>query len=382
MRLPVFLFLFISVFSCVRQPPGNISNNILEQRIDSLFQDFDHLATPGYAIGVAKADQTLYAKGFGAANLDYNLPITEQSKFSIASVSKQFTAACIALLIMDGQLSLEAPASNFIPELDKYRDTIRIKHLVYNTSGIPDYYQLDRPGGKSWITFNYFDIDECIATALQANTLRFKPGDRWEYSNVNFMLLTKIIAAVSGQTFSAFAEERLFQPLGMEDSFINDDVTSIVENRVTPYNLRNEENINGYAEYGIQLKREGDFIQHHRNSPHYGGSGVITTIEDLLKWGKNMVSQEFGGQEFYEIMHATPSFNHDRNNQAFGLYHGDFNGRNIVAWDGGDWGISSQLMRFPDQGVTIVVLSNLGSGEAFRKVNAIGDILIAEKIIQ
>lgn len=130
------------------------------------------------------------------------------------------------------------------------------------------------------------------------------------------------------------------------------------------------------------MKKEGVYIQHPINSPHYGGSGVVTTIVDLLKWSDNMMSKKFGGEQFYNLMHKTIKFNHDTDNQAFGFYFGDFNGRKIVAWDGGDWGMSSQLLRFPDQGVAIIVLSNFGSGEAFRKVNGIADILINEGILE
>ncbi|MEO1023658.1 MAG: serine hydrolase domain-containing protein [Bacteroidota bacterium] len=351
-------------------------------QIDSLFSAFDRLDSPGYAIGISKYGNTLFKKGYGAANLDYNIPIDPNSAFSIASVSKQFTAACIALLILDNQLSLETPASQFIPELTKYADTIRVKHLIYNTSGLTDYHRLERASGKSWVTFNYFDIDEAISTSLNEQALQFTPGDRWDYSNVNFMLLTKIVEEISGLPFSEFARKRLFEPLGMTHTLINDDITQVIPQRVTPYNIRTKENINGYATYGITVKPVGEYIQHPRTSPHYGGSGVVTTINDLITWSTNMTTKEFGGQAFYDLMHNTPTFNHDRNNQAFGLYMGDFNGRRIVAWDGGDWGISSQLMRFPDQGVAIIVLSNLGSGEAYRKVNKIAEILLNEGVLE
>ncbi len=351
-------------------------------QIDSLFEKFNHLETPGYAVGVSKDGKTLFKKGYGAANLDYGIPISPQSKFSIASVSKQFTAACIALLIVEDKLSLETSASEFIPELKKYAHDIKIKHLIYNTSGITDYHRLERAGGKSWITFNYFDVDECISTSLAVEKLQFKPGDRWDYCNVNFMLLTKIVEKVSGLSFREFAHQRLFKPLNMNDTFINNDVTEVIKNRVTPYNYRTKEYVSGYKEQGIEIRSEGDYIQHHRNAPHYGGSGIITTIDDLLKWSANMSTKRFGGDAFYNLMHKTIKFNHDRDNQAFGLYIGDFNGKKIVAWDGGDWGISSQLLRFPDEGVAIVVLSNLGSGEAFRKANAIADILTENKILK
>ncbi|MEM6345174.1 MAG: serine hydrolase domain-containing protein [Bacteroidota bacterium] len=381
-RLPLAIFLLLC-FAC--ENPSAQDNGQLKQvevKLDSLFQDFDNLETPGYAVGISKGQKTLYQNGFGAANLDYKIPIETNSAFSIASVSKQFTAACVALLILEDKLSLDSPASQYVPELSKYKDTIRVKHLVYNTSGIIDYPRLQRPSGKSWVTFNYFDVDECIATSLAQDTLLFKPGEHWDYCNVNFMLLTKIVEKVSGQSFAEFAKSQLFDPLGMKNTFIHDDITQIVERRVTPYNPRNPEYLRGYAEYGIRLREEGKFIQHHRNSPHYGGSGVVTTIEDILLWSKNMDSHAFGGEEFYELMHRTPKFDHDRDNQAFGLYFGDFNGRSLVAWEGGDWGISSQLMRFPEQGVAIVLLSNLGSGEASRKANAIGDILVEAGIIE
>ncbi|MGD1944974.1 MAG: serine hydrolase domain-containing protein [Croceivirga sp.] len=374
-KATLLLMVVVSAMGCAQV-------DTFKKAVDSLFEDFDHLETPGYAVGISKKGKVIYEKGYGSANLDYNLPITAQSKFSIASVSKQFTAACIALLILDGKLSLETAASDFIPELKKYDDTIKIKHLVYNTSGIIDYHRLPRADGKSWITFNYFDVDECIQTSLKEGTLQFTPGQRWDYSNVNFMLLSKIVEKASKQPFSTFAEQRLFQPLGMNDTFIHDDITVIVKNRVTPYNIRNQEYIEGYATYGVNLKNQGDYIQHHRNSPHYGGSGVMTTVQDLLLWANNMKHPAIGGQKFYDIMHATPQFEHDRNNQAFGLHIDDFKGRKTVSWDGGDWGISSQLLRFPEQDIAIVVLSNLGAGEAYRKVNEIGTILIDHGIVE
>jgi len=376
------IFYLITLTSCAQGSSNAEFSNSVQQRIDSLFSEYDNLNSPGYAIGVSKNGKTIHKKGYGAANLDYNIPIKPNSVFSIASVSKQFTAACIALLILENKISLETDASDFIPELKQYSDTIRIKHLIYNTSGIKDYPHIKRKSGKSWVTFNYFDIDECISTSLSEKELQFTPGDQWDYCNVNFMLLTKIIEKISKQSFSEFAKSRLFEPLKMNNTLINDDITKVIKNRVTPYNPRTKEYLEGYDEYGIKLQKEGKYIRHPRNSPHYGGSGVVTTIDDMLKWSANMTSKSFGGQEFYDLMHKTITFNHERDNQAFGLYIGDFNGRKIVAWDGGDWGISSQLLRFPDDGIAIVVLSNLGSGEAFRRVNEIADILVAEGILQ
>ncbi len=355
--------------------------NTAKLKIDAIFQKFNNLNSPGYAIGIIKGTKVLYTKGYGSANLDYNIPITANSSFDIASVSKQFTAACIALLIMDGKLTLDDPVSRYIPELSKYKDTIRIKHLIYNTSGITDYFKLPRPDGHTWITFNYFDIDYCIKTSLKPDTLAFKPGDKWDYCNVNFMLLTKIVEKVSGMAFTEFAKKRLFEPLGMMNTLVNGDVTEIIKNRVTPYNPRSKEYVDAYGKEGIKISNNGKWIQHTRNSPHYGGSGVVTTVNDLLIWSQNFFTRKFGGDAFYNLMHKPLKFKHDRDNQAFGLYFGKYQNRTYVAWDGGDFGVSSQLIRFPDQKTAIVVLSNLGTGEAYKKANDIADVLIANKVL-
>lgn len=373
MKITIGFLLFFFGLNCFGQT--GISKKE-KNKIDSIFKDFSNKKSPGYAIGILRGTQILYTKGYGSANLDYEIPITPNSSFDIASVSKQFTAACIALLIMDGKVSLETPVSEFVPELKKYKDTIRVKHLIYNTSGIIDYFKLPRPDGKAWITFNYFDIDYCIKVSLSQDTLAFRPGEKWDYCNVNYMLLTKIVEELSGQSFSEFSKQRLFEPLGMTHTLINDDVTEIIKNRVTPYNKRTSEYVDAYKKEGISIKSKGEWLQHPRNSPHYGGSGVVTTVNDLLLWSENFFTKKFGGQVFYDLMHTTLKFENGRDNQAFGLYFDNYKGRTYVAWDGGDFGVSSQLIRFTDKKVAIVVLSNLGTGEAYKKANAIADILI------
>ena len=377
-----FTLILLLLAGCQKQQTASrVSQDTITQ-IDSLFVEYDQLTSPGYAIGIAKDGKMLYKSGYGAANLDYNIPIETHSAFSLASVSKQFTAACIALLIIDGKITLETDAAEFVPELRKYSDTIKVKHLIYNTSGLTDYIRLKRKGGQSWVTLNYFEIDESIATSLAEEKLQFKPGSRWDYCNVNFMLLTRIVEKVSGRSFSDFAAARLFKPLGMQNTFINDDITTVIPNRVTPYNLRNDLYLNAYAEQGFNFKKEGNYIQHNRNSPHYGGSGVVSTIDDLLKWTANMTTQQFGGQDFYNQMHQTMKFPHGRNNQAFGLYFDQYKGRKTVAWEGADYGISTQLLRFPEQNTAIIVLSNLGSGNTPEKANRLADILIKNGILE
>lgn len=384
MKLISSLILVILTISCVNINDKNNQKKLEKstiKSIDSIFSEFDNLNTPGYAIAIVKEKSILYKKGYGVANLDYNIPIKTNTSFDIASVSKQFTAACIALLILDGKLTLDTPVQDYIPDLSKYKDTIRVKHLIYNTSGLVDYFKLPRKNINSWLDFYYFDTDEAIKTSLTQNSLSFKPGEKWDYSNVNFMLLTKIIEKVSGIPFNKFIKERIFFPLEMKNTFVNNDITSIVKNRATPYNPRTTLYIDAYKKEGIYISKDGNWIKHHRNAPHYGGSGIISTVDDLIKWEQNFFTQKLWGDKFYEIMHNTPSFSHGINNQAFGLYFSSYKEKRFVAWEGSAYGISSQIIRFPDQKIAIIVLSNLGSGKASTKANKIADVLIKESML-
>jgi CubicO group peptidase (beta-lactamase class C family) len=192
-------------------------------------------ASPGYAVAVIKDSNFALSRGYGLANLDDGIPITPETAFHLASLSKQFTGAAIALLTLEHKIALTDPVSKYIPEAAKYGDGLRIEHLVYMTSGLHEYTDLPRASGDPWMTFYYFTRDEAIATALRPDRLEFAPGTRWDYRNINYMLLTKIVEVVSHQSFSDFMKERIFSPLGMSHTEIDDDTTEIIPHRATGY---------------------------------------------------------------------------------------------------------------------------------------------------
>ncbi|HAA13372.1 MAG TPA: hypothetical protein DCE41_17440 [Cytophagales bacterium] len=361
--------------------PMNPAN--LEEKIDEIFADFASLNTPGYAVGILKDGETLIAKGYGAANLDYQLPITPQSAFPLASVSKRFTGACLALLLLDGTLRLDDPVAQYIPAVAQYYpDTLRIWHLGYMSSGLWRYSEQPRTTGTNWISFNHFTIDTALAAALKRKELRFTPGTSWNYTNTDFMLLAKVIEAASGMPLREFARTRIFEPAGMLNTRVDDDITQVIPNRVSPYNYRSSENVDAYINFGIGIREDGSgFIRHPRTSPHYGGSGVNSTIEDLLRWGQHMNEKTFGGEAFHLQYHAARLIPGNENPQAVGLYFSQFEGRTRVQWSGGAEGISTQMVRFPEQGVVIVVLSNLGTGNADGKATEIAQALIEDGIL-
>jgi CubicO group peptidase (beta-lactamase class C family) len=322
--------------------------------VDGLFADHARLDRPGYAVGVVRDGRLVHAKGYGSANLDHQVPITPRSVFNIASLSKQFTAACVALLVQRGRLSLDDEVRRHIPDFPAYPGPVRLKHLVYMTSGLHEYYTLPRPGRRDWHA-DAFTVSDAIQASLAQPELEFRPGSRWAYSNVNYMLLAEIVARVSGISFAEFARTEVFLPLGMTSTLVNDELGTVIPGRATGYNERDG----------------GGYRRELRRSPHYGGSGVFSSVEDLARWDESFRTHALGGPALTELLLSTMRFDHDKVNDAFGLVWGDYRGRRTLWYEGGDAGFSSYMVRLPDDGLTVIVLSNLGTGRASERAAAI-----------
>lgn len=315
--------------------------------------------SPGYAVGIVHRGELVYFRGYGSADLDHGIPITAATAFNVASLSKQFTAASVGILVRRGLVSLEDEVRRHLPDFPAYREQVRIKHLVYMTSGLPEYYTLPRPGGRNWDT-DYFTNADAIAAVLRQRELAFAPGTRWAYSNTNYMLLAEIVRRVSGLSLAEFAQREIFGPLGMTSTHFNDDLGRVVPRRATGYNSG----------------PDGTYRREPRHAPHFGGSGLFTTIEDLVRWNGSFETHKLGGPELTSLLLSTMKFAHPKSNDAFGLVWGEHGGRRTLWYEGGDRGFSSYMVRFPDDRLTVIVLSNLGTGRAAEHAGKIVDVLL------
>ncbi|WP_223788189.1 serine hydrolase domain-containing protein [Marinicella meishanensis] len=336
---------------------------INSQKIDALFSHLSTSVSPGYSIGWMIGDQVVHAEGYGMADLSNGTPITPDSAFNLASLSKQFTAATVAILIQRGVIELDDPLSKHWPGLPEFMHPIKISHLVYMTSGLPEYYTLESPKG-GWSASDGFTVDDAIQTVIQAGELEFLPGTRWSYSNINYQFLAQLVALKSGQSFSEFSQRNIFQPLAMNSSWIDAPIDTSRANRVTSY-VRND--------------TDSAWQEALRLSPHYGGSGMYSSLNDLIRWHNALFIDHALGTEFSTIMLATQSFNHPKNNDAFGLVHGTFQGEPTIWYEGGDYGVSTYLIRLPDRNQAFVCLSNFGSGACQSKTKAIMKIVLDGK---
>ena len=315
------------------------------------------------------------SKGYGLANLDDSIPITPETSFHLASLSKQFTGAAIALLILDHKIALSDPVAKYVPEVAKYGDGLQIEHLVYMTSGLHEYTDEPRKSRMPWMTYYYFTREEAIAAALQPDQLEFTPGTKWAYRNINYILLTMIVEVVSHQNFAEFMQRRIFGPLGMSHSNVNDDTSQVIPHRATGYALRSDQRvIQELAQAGVTIKPREGWVRLVRVSPNFGGSGVFTTISGLLLWDNNWYAGTLGGQ-FTELMNKRMKFRHDKDNDALGLVWRTSYGHGMLDYSGGDTDTSTYMARFPEQRLTVICLSNMPLGDAEGKAQAALDLL-------
>ncbi len=315
-----------------------------QARIDEVCAPWTRPGSPGCAVGVIRDGELVFARGYGLANLEHELPITPRTVFDIGSTSKQFTAACIGLLEQDGLLSADDDVRKWVPELPDYGARITLRHLLHHTSGLRDYLELFLFAGRKsedWTTGA-----QALAMLARQRALNFQPGEEHLYSNSGYFLLSIVVERVSGKSLALFAKERIFEPLGMHDSHFHDDHTLVVARRATGYAPRAGDR------FGIDMS---DFEQ-------TGDGGVMTTIEDLARWDGNFESHRVGGEALQSFLHARGRLNDGTElTYAAGLAVDTFRGLARVS-HGGSWaGYRAQLMRFPEQRFSVLCLANLGS---------------------
>ncbi|MEO1643059.1 MAG: serine hydrolase domain-containing protein [Pseudomonadota bacterium] len=359
-----FLSLIFSatlILSCARSEQTAQTPISLEDRMDGLFAAYAEGTRPGYGIAILSGEDIVFAKGYGYADVANQKPLTADTAFNLASLSKQFTAASTALLIKDGDLNLDDPLQQHFPETPEFAKTVTIGHLIYMTSGLPEYYSRPSPKG-GWASEDRFTVQDAIEAVFAAEALDFEPGSQWNYSNINYQLLAETTASVSGLAFNDFMQERIFKPLSMENSWIDAPIDTSRPERSLAYNWSDE---------------VSDWVESPRLSPHYGGSGMYSSLNDLAIWISALFYSEPFGQEFREQMLATRKYDHDKVNDAFGLVYGSYRGFQTIWYEGGDYGVSTYIAHVPNADITVICLANFGDAGCWRKARDVKDMLIA-----
>ena len=287
---------------------------------------------------IAKGDKAIFEKSYGLANMEWNVPNTVDGKFRIGSVTKQFTAACILLLEERAKLKTDDAVSKYVPNAPAAWAKISIDHLLTHTSGIPNF--------TSFPEYQRFQAEPTTPEKLLAffrdKPLEFEPGSKWNYSNSGYEVLGYIIEKVTGQSYQQFLQENIFKPLEMKDSGYDSN------SRVIPHHAY------GYTP-GPQGITDAGYVD---MTVPYAAGGLYSTTGDLLKWQNGL----YGGRVLTpaSLEKMTRPF---RNDYGCGLFISTVNGHKRMEHGGGIQGFNSELVYWPDEKMTIVVLANLnGNG--------------------
>ncbi len=314
-------------------------------RVDSVFAEFNRTDAPGCVCGIMRDGEMKFAKGYGMANLELDVPLSPRSVIYIASTSKQFTAASIALLALQDRIDLDADIHTYLPDMGALGYRVSVRNLVHHTSGVRDHFGL--LGLAGWTGRDYFSNQRVYELLKQQRALNFEPGSRYLYSNSNYLLLAEIV------------------PLGMKHTHFDDDYYQVVKHRASSYGPL----------------RDGGYERYLKSFDGYGDGNLLTTIGDLLKWDENFYDPKVGGQEFLDLI-LTPGTLSDgeKLDYAFGLGHGTYRGLQTVSHGGAFKGFRTQLLRFPAEHFSVAVLCNVTTANPTALAERVTDIYLADAL--
>jgi CubicO group peptidase (beta-lactamase class C family) len=334
-----------------------------EQQIDALFQKWNKQDGPGAAIEVIRDGKVVLRKGYGMADVEHAAPNTPATAYHVASMSKQFTAFAIHLLEQDGKLSLDDDVRKYLPELPDYGKTITIRHLLQHTSGLRDQWNLLMMAG--WRMDDVITDEDVFNLIRSQRELNFAPGAEHVYSNTGYTLMARIVKQVSGQSLAQFAKARIFEPLGMKHTFFHEQYGTLVPGRALSY----------------APVKDGGYRYMALSYSTVGPSSLFTTADDLALWDRNFYDARVGGKDLLAKMHRTGVLNSGKEiNYASGLVVGKYRGLRSVEHGGADAGFRTQMLRFPEQHVSITVLANAADLNADALARNIADIYLEDQL--
>jgi CubicO group peptidase (beta-lactamase class C family) len=354
---------FLAFFICIQNLSAVCQNVSQEQQIDQIFAEWNKPQTPGVSVAIVKDGRIIFKKGYGSANLEYNISNRPSTVFEVASVSKQFTAFAILLLESQGKLSLDDDVRKFIPELPDFGNVITLKHLLYHTSGIRD--EIDLLCMAGWHFDDVITHEQIINLVCRQKELNFTPGNEYRYTNTGYTLLAEVVSRISGQSFAAYTRDHIFKPLGMTSTLFYDDHEKIVSNRAYSYYLDSI----GYKKNVL-------------NSENVGSSSLLTTVEDLSLWAINFEKPIVGSKDLIQKMNERGILNYgDTISYALGQDVNQYQGLTIVNHAGAIAGYRSLLLRFPEQLFSVILLSNNASFDPQIPAIKIAEVYLKDQFI-
>ncbi len=297
---------------------------------------------PGLSVAILRGDSVLLARGYGYANVEHDVPATDSTIYQSGSVGKQFTAAAVVMLSEDGRLGLDDPVTRYLPQGGKRWQGITIRHLLTHTSGIPDY-------ADSTLDYRRPYTEEDMVLLASRFPLQFKPGERWSYSNTGYLLLGAVIRKVTGRFYGDFLRERIFEPTGMRTTRVISE-SEIVRHRAAGYELDDGK------------LRNQSWVSPEINTTADGS--LYLSVRDLAAWAIALNHGRVPSRSVLEASWTPVQLNSGATYPyGFGWRIGEQRGYRQIGHSGAWQGFQTSIQRYPDFGLTVIVLANLADSE-------------------
>ncbi|NIO29713.1 MAG: serine hydrolase [Candidatus Latescibacteria bacterium] len=338
----------------------------LTDAVDKLFREWDVPGSPGGAVILTDGGEIILKRCYGLADIEHGIPITPETCFELASVSKPFTAFGVLLLEQAGKLTLNDDIRKYLPELKDYGSPITIADLLHHTSGLSDWVRVRPYAGQ--YGRSGFGIEELLNLVARQRVLEFEPGSKWSYSNTNYALLAEIIARVTGRSFGEWMQDNVFEPLAMHDTSFPANGKRILPNRANAYHRSS-------AGEPVRSLVEAFEIP--------GSAHAFSTIDDMAKWIDNLRTGRVVGLDIVEKMRKKTTLT--TGEQSFygaGLGIGSYRGIRTAGHSGQTGAFKTELVYCPDIEVGIAVVGNAGWLQADDISRRILDLYLGDELEQ
>lgn len=332
----------------------------LHEEIDKIFARWGNGTCPGGQVLVRQNGEIIHNRCFGYANLEHEIPVEVDTRFHVASVSKQVTVLCILLLQEEGKLSVDHDIRAYVSDLVAFDETVTIRNLMNNTSGIRDQWELLMLSGVRLT--DSITMEDLRGIISRQKKLNFTPGSEYLYSNSNFTLLAEIVERLSGMSLPEFAAKRVFCPLGMAHSQIRTGSFELVPKLA----------------YSYVDEGDGKFCPQAINFCLYGATSLNTTAQDLMRLRDNYSNHTICSRETVEQMMYRPILANGKESEyGGGLMRGEYRGISYFEHGGVDAGYRAQLLCLQEEGVDIAILSNTTNTSLSLASRKIADLVLS-----
>jgi len=323
----------------------------VEDEVDQLFQDYAGDGMPGASVMVIQNGRPVLTKSYGLANVETGARVESSTNFRLASITKQFTATSILMLVDEGKLSLNDSIRQHFPEFPEFADGITIRNILQHTSGIEDYEPIYGDRFPAQVTDR--GVVEIIS---KTEGTMFAPGSQYSYSNSGYAILAVLVENLSGKTFPEFLQENIFTPLAMSNTVALVGGVTMVPNRSFGYSV---------ADGNVTFSDQSAW------SAVLGDGGIYSSVEDLFKWDQalydnGLISAELRAESW------TPGLE----NYGFGFRIDSYNGYKRYHHSGSTSGFRNHMQQYPDERLTVIILTNRAEPDVAPLADRVADLYL------